>query len=416
MSPHSRALAPRPRVAFVLAGGAALGAYEVGVVRYLLEQLASDPGSPVELSILSGTSAGALNVSFLAAHADAGRERARSLGELWTTLRLRSVLRPSGLEILGMLLQGRAQLLSPPLRALRGGMLDSRPLEALFRRAAKLEHIEDHLRAGLLHAVTVSATHVASGRCISFVQTHSPLDELAVDPLLPLVAARLDARHVLASAAIPLVFPAVVIDGEAYCDGGLRQVVPLSPALHLGADAIVVINPLVASRHGVGTPPVPIDSLISPVYLAGKALNALLLDRMEVDLLRLAQLNDVLAAGERRWGPGFGEQLNRELTAHGGRPVRSVHLLRLQPSRDIGSMAAEFIASPEFARRECNLSGQILRLIGRGDPAHAGDLLSYLLFDGEFAHQLIELGWSDTQTRHLELRTFFASISGRSRQ
>lgn len=398
------------RTALILAGGAALGAYEVGAVRYLVEEVAATLGEDLALDILSGTSAGALNAGFLAAHADTPRPRAERLAALWTSLRLHHVLKPSGLDILAMLLAGRHDCL-PALRERRGGILDGRPLERVFRRHAPMERVAEHVRAGRLHALAISATHVASGRCVCFVQTAAPPPTWPDEVLLTPVPTEVRPAHVLASAAIPLLFPAVVVDGEAYCDGGLRQIVPLSPAVHLGADALVVVNPVPARSTGAPAGAARLASLASPIYLAGKALNALFLDRMEVDLARLEQVNDVLDAGERRFGPGFVDGLNRELAARGQNPLRPVRTLRLQPSQDIGRMAAEYVASAEFARRERGIAGRLLRMAGLGDPERGGDLLSYLLFDGAFAARLIDLGWADARAQHERLCELFATIS-----
>lgn len=391
--------------ALVLAGGAALGAYEVGVVRYLLEAVEPALGKPLNLDILCGTSAGAINATYLAAHADEPTRRGSGLADVWTSLELGRFLRPSALEAFGLLLDGRIDALPAPLRTLRGGLLNPGPLEAVVHASMPLPRIAEHLRAGRLQALTVSATHVASGRCVTFMQAHGPPPRWPHDPLSMAVATAIGAEHVLASAAVPLLFPAVMLDGQAYCDGGLRQVVPLSAAVHLGAASLVVVNPV-----PVPQPPgeQPRETLTSLTYLTGKALNALFLDRMEVDLARLEQLNGILEAGQRRFGPGFLHELNRELALTGREPIRPIRTLRLQPSRDIGRMAAEYAASVRFARRERGLAGRYLRHLARRDESHVGDLLSYVLFDGEFAGQLIDLGWTDAAARHGELCAFFA--------
>jgi NTE family protein len=221
---------------------------------------------------------------------------------------------------------------------------------------------------------------------------------------------RIRADHVLASAAVPLLFPAVDIDGEFYCDGGLRQNVPLSPARRLGAEGLIVVNPRYIQEDR--SPP---SSEVAearerefpdPLFVFGKAMNALLLDRIENDIRRLEKLNAVLAAGERRFGPGFGALLNEELGRSGESVLRPLDVVYIRASEDIGVLAAQYVKSPEFAKRVQGLIGRGLRRIGEGE--NEADLLSYVLFDGAFAGRLIEIGRSDARARHDELATFFA--------
>jgi len=220
--------------------------------------------------------------------------------------------------------------------------------------------------------------------------------------------AEIAAEHVLASAAVPLLFPAVEIDGHFYCDGGLRQNVPLSPARRLGANSLIVINPRYI-REDVPTPEVAEArerQYPDPFFFVGKALNALLLDRIENDIDRLERLNAVLRAGSRRFGPTFMASLNEELGRGGESGLRPLDVVYVRASRDIGVLAAEYVRSPEYARRVGGLMGRALRRIAEGETE--ADLLSYVLFDGPFAAQLIEMGRDDARARHDHLVKFFA--------
>jgi NTE family protein len=213
--------------------------------------------------------------------------------------------------------------------------------------------------------------------------------------------------HVLASASMPVLFPAVTVDRELYCDGGLRQMVPLSPALHLGARRVVMVSAVtrvddaalaVARRAAVA----------SPLYLAGKALDALFSDGVEGDLDRLRHVNLLLDAGTRRYGPGFAASLDDELVAAGAQPLRRVDVVHVQPSRDLGALAAEYVASATFARRSRGVTARVLRCLAGVGAASAGGLVAYLLFDGGFANELIALGRADARARHDELVAHFA--------
>ena len=405
------------RIGLVLGGAAALGAYEAGVIRYLMGELSADLGGPPRIHVLSGTSAGAINAGMLAAHADRPVQAALRTCELWSGIRLDRILRPSAIEALWMLLDVTGADACVPratrLRAnVRGGIFDTRRIERLFRLEMPLEQVGQHLRAGRLDAVALAATHVASGRSVIFYQARQSSLAWPPDSIVQAIHRTLQPAHALASASIPLLFPPVTIDGEAYCDGGLRQMVPLAPAIHLGAERLLVVAPLSTARGGGAEGArARRRAMSSPVYLAGKALNALLADRMEADLERLDQVNALLRAGGRRYGPGFADDIAAALVAEGRAAVRPVDCLRIQPSRDLGIMAAEYAGSREFARRERGPAGGLVRRLAAGDPERSGDLLSYLLFDGGFAAQLIDLGRADARAHRAELLEFFGAVS-----
>jgi NTE family protein len=395
--------------ALVLAGGSARGAYEVGVVRYVLEDVARALGREPPIDVLCGTSAGSINACLLAAHADKPRERGSMLAARWASLKLDDVVRPSGTELLHLAtrLVGRpARQSTRPGR--RGGILDPSGVEAIVRDAIPFERIAEHIRAGRLSGLSISTTHVASGKTVVFVQRRGGgVPAWGGDPTMVAQAAEIRCDHVLASAAVPLLFPAVEVDGQFYCDGGLRQNVPLSPARRLGADRLIVINPRYIREV---EPPPPLAearerSYPDPLFVVGKAMNALLLDRIENDIDRLQRLNAVLAAGTRRYGPGFADAINEELARVGLGKLRPLEVVYVRASQDIGVLAAEYVRSPAFAKRSRGLLARGLRRIAEGQTE--ADLLSYLLFDGEFCGRLIEIGTSDARARHDELVRFF---------
>jgi NTE family protein len=400
--------------ALVLAGGAARGAYEVGVVRHVVEDVARSLGRDVPLDLLCGTSVGAINVCALAAWADEPRARAARLESHWASLTVGDVVRFDGSEILQMFsaLIGRARPPKPG-ETRRGGLLDPRGLEAVIARAIPFERIAEHLRAGRIKAVSVSATHVATGRTMVFLQrAQAGLPHWGSDPTTSARAVTLRAEHALASAALPLLFPAVRIDRHFFSDGGLRQNVPLSPARRLGADALVVVNP----RHIA--PPGIIDAesteiteneiaFPGPFFLLGKTLNALLLDRIDSDIDRLERINKLLDAGTRHYGPRFVDELNTELGNPPNRQVRPLRAVLVRASQDIGCLAAEFVRGPVFARRTRGVLAKMMRRLAEGEARNQADLLSYLLFDGEFARQLVELGRADAAEHHEELCKLF---------
>lgn len=399
------------RTAFVLAGGAARGAYEVGVMAYIMDAVARDLGREIRLDVLCGTSVGALNACGLAAFADLGRDAAHRVVDVWTKLRLGDLVRPDtrGILTMGARLLGRRGDTGDDLVPVReGGLLDPEGLERLVARSIPFHRIQENLDAGRVDAVTVSTTHIKSGRTVVYVHRRDPiLPSWSNDPTTVARACRLTARHALASAAIPILFRAVAIDGDWHCDGGLRQNVPLSPARRLGAGRVLVVNPRYVSTAPLDDRSAE-DLFPGPLFVLGKTLNALLLDRIDTDLARLETINRILGAGSRIYGDGFVDALNGELGFAAGQGMRPMRALLVRASQDIGRMAAEFVRSPAFAEIG-GLAGRLVRRLAEPESRNEADLLSYLLFDGTFAGQLIELGRADARARHDELCAFFSA-------
>jgi NTE family protein len=405
-------LYPTPgRVALVLAGGAARGAYEVGILQYIAEEVTRDLGRDPPLDIFCGTSVGAINGCALAAFADTPRTRIHRLTTSWRSLRVDDVVRinPSHVSKFLRSAFGPAPLQSAVTDERYGGIIDPVGMEHIIRDSIPFARIEEHLRSGLLWGVTVSATHIATGNTLVFVSRHEPgLPRWSRDPKVVARRVTLRISHALASAAIPLMFPAVRIDGEFYCDGGLRQNVPLSPARHLGANRVLVISP----RYIDEVPPLPERPdpqarMPGPAFLVGKALNSLLLDRVENDIERLQRINELLLAGQRRYGPEFVREINLAMghkdPERGLRPLRA---LLVRSSQNMGKMAAEYVRSKQFGQRASGMVSRLLHKVADQTDNEA-DLLSYVLFDGEFAGQLIELGRKDARAQHRELCEFF---------
>jgi NTE family protein len=392
------------QIALVLAGGAAHGAYEVGVLDYIVRDVARALGRAPRFEIICGTSVGAINACALAAQADDPRAATSALMSTWRSLRLDTFLRP---DLGGMLAMLSAMLL-PRRRRGRGALIDARPLIELVESRVPFWRISHNLRAGHLSALAVSATHVASGRTVVFIEQRAPRREPSPRPRAETRHTRIRAPHALASSAVPLLFPGVEIDGELYCDGGLRQMLPLSPALHLGADGLLVVNP----RHPAETDEPAVQrarerAYDSPVYLVGRTLDVLLVDRVREDLDRLQHVNALLAAGERRFGPAFVRELGESLAAAGGAAVRPRATVEVRTSLDVGRLAAEHVRSPRFPRLAGRLHARLFRWLADAEGTPDATFLSYLLFDGAFADTLIELGRDDARASHEALCAMF---------
>jgi NTE family protein len=292
----------------------------------------------------------------------------------------------------------------------RGGIINPAGLRRILTDAVPFERIDGLLRDGHLRAVSVSATHVGTGKAVVFVQqSHDMLPSWGNDTTVEPRAAALGVDHALASAAIPFLFPAVSIDGELYCDGALRQNVPLSPARRLGSDALIVVSPN-CSPDSPTDPELARErerSFFGPAFLAGKTMNALLLDRVDGDVDRLNRINQILEAGVREYGPGFLAAINRQLGRDGLARLRPLESIVIRPSQNIGLLAGEFLASAGF-RRRASMTRRLFRRFAA--TSREADFGSYLLFDGRFAAELIELGRADARAHHERLARLFDSV------
>jgi NTE family protein len=409
---------PGPRRALVLSGGGARGAYEAGIIRYILEVLPDHLGQVPRFDIICGTSVGAINAAWLAATVDNPKFSFHRLGFLWRSLAFSDVVQFSYEEIWRIVRRfaGDADrrlsaLSTGPSR--EGGLLRTSHFDRIIRRELPFHKIRDNLAAGRLGSVSVSATDILTGRTTVFVQSRDALPPWTRDARRVAIDGPLTAEKVLASAAIPIFFPAVKIGRHWYCDGGLRQNTPISPALRLGADRVLVVA-LKSQSFEERIQPVlsrqePEDEAHPNLMtVAGKLLDALLLDPIDYDLAVLQRINALLGYGKEAFGDDvFIERLNDVISQHRGQGYRVVEPLLIRPSRDLGAFAADFAAS----RDDAFWGSHALKLLGRralsAEGSRESDLLSYLLFDGGFTGPLLEMGYADAEARHDELLAFF---------
>jgi NTE family protein len=281
----------------------------------------------------------------------------------------------------------------------------------LVQREISWRAVTRCLRRRKLRALSVSCTEVSTGRTVVFMQTAPDVVIPVTAPLRTLFRAdRIGPPHALASAAIPILFPPVRIDREFFLDGGLRQNTPIAPALRLGATHIFAVG---GSREvkGIATNEGGSQGPDAPglAFLLGKILNAFLLDHIDVDIELLTRLNNVLEDGTRTYGEDFADKMSSEAQRRGAPTYRRVHSLRVRPSVDIGHLASEHVRRGRF-RGDPFVTKRLLTLLDLGGGSEA-DLASYLLFDGAFCRQLIEMGRSDAKARRDELMEFFGDPS-----
>jgi NTE family protein len=419
---HGEVVVRRKRAALtglVLSGGGARGAYEAGVIKYIRNELPNRTRAQARFEIICGTSVGAINACFLAATNHSPDVQGRALADVWERLRIDGVYQVGMRELLNLprfLLgsRGRGELDDVVGPGRLGGLLNTSPLEQLVRRGTRWSLIEENLQSENLVGVCVNATHVASGKTHSFVHTKDgKVPPWTTDPTVVARAVKLGPEHALASAAIPGVFPCVDIGGEVYADGGLKLNTPISPAIRLGADRLLVIG-LRAEQEGAdesGMMPSTPDLVAqapSAAFLLGKILNSFLSDKTEYDLQRLQRFNALLEAGERAYGEGFSEALGAAMQKMRGQTYRKVESLLIRPNEDIAAVAAKHLRLGSVVTRAGPVVGPLLRRIAGTGGEREGDLLSYLMFDGEYAADLVAMGMRDADGMRSTLIEFFS--------
>ena len=367
------------QLALVMSGGGARAAYQVGMLRWLARR-----HPDLHVPILTGVSAGAINAAFLASHTDDFRTRVEKLADLWSHLTAEEVFRVDSLSLahnilrLGLKLVSGGAMVAPRSHA----AVDTKPLWSLLERALEgqgdeLPGIEANLRRGALKAVAITTSSYTTGQSITWVQGCGiPQWERAHRRSID---AKLGVRHVMASAALPIFFPAIEIDGQWFGDGGIRLTAPLSPAVHLGADRILAISTRYPRTRDEADQPA-VNGYPPPAQIVGVLFNAIFLDLFDADALAMERLNTMM------------EALPPELR----RDYRTIKLIVLRPSHDLGKLANEY---------EARLPGAF-RFMTRGlgtRETRSNDLLSLLMFQPDYLTRLIELGEADAEARRDEI-------------
>jgi len=354
--------------ALVLTGGGARAAYQVGVLAALAERTRGS-GFP----ILTGASAGAINATYLAAHPGDLSEAVQGLKAQWSRLTADIIYgsqTPTFVRILARWLEGLAlgrRDGSPGGR----GVLDTRGLRGFLTEAIDFGGIERNIASGRLRAIGLTATSYSSGQTVTFLEGGEEVPVWHRSNRMA-VRSRLTLDHLMASSAIPLIFPAVRLGAEFFGDGSVRQTFPLSPAIHFGAERILAIG----TRSTMAPPPTPVlqEKYPSVARSLGLLLDSVFMDHLDADAEVLESMNRVLADGPAE-DPSSGA-------------FRPVDFLLFRPSRDLGEIAMECV---DGLPRSIRSLARSLGAEGRG----GSDFLSYLLFDPVFTSRLIDLGYSD---------------------
>ncbi len=363
------------QMALVLSGGGARAAYQVGFLRYLARNYPH-----LHIPILTGVSAGAINAAYLANHRGSFPQAVAGLEELWKGLRVDEVFYADVWALARKVFRWGGSLVSGGMSQLSSarGLVDTEPLRSfLHRNLGSLQGVRENLKEGRLQALALTGTNYATAQSVTWIQgNHVTVWER---PNRYCIKADIAIEHVLASAALPLFFPAVRVGNDWYGDGGIRQAAPLSPALHLGADRILAITTRYDRTMEEAMVPA-IRDYPPPAQIIGTLMNSVFLDVLDKDARHLELVNDLLEKMPERKRDGH----------------RLVSLFLLRPSQELGKLAGGY---------EDRLPG-VFRFLNRGlgtSKTKSHDWLSMIMFEPGYVEHLMDIGESDAAARSEEI-------------
>ncbi len=370
--------------ALVLTGGGARAAYQVGVLSAITQFVPRNHGIP--FPIICGTSAGSINASALACYASCFHLGVKKLEWVWKNLTTNQIYKSETTQVLNYLSQGFfASFQADYAKKTPHSILNNEPLRALLNRVVDFKRIDRNILKGHLSALSITASSYTTGDSISFYQSHQYIEPWQREKRRGLYS-KINCDHLMASSAIPMVFPSVKIALEHYGDGSVHQLSPLSPAIHLGAKKIFII--------GVEQPKEPRYKLENNPHppsiatVAGHMLDSIFADTLMSDLERMQRINATLNLINK-------EKLNQQ------EGLKHIDSFLINPSHDFNTIALQYYDKLPFSIR------MLLRTVGISDDSESS-IISYLLFDKNYCQDLITLGFNDALTKEQEIRGFLS--------
>lgn len=417
-----RQAARAPTFGIVLSGGGARGAYEAGVIHFLRTGL-PHPARTQPFQIYCGSSVGAINTCYLAAQAENPDAQGGGLRKAWEELRQDQIYRRDSLAVGKLVFSSVAGITANMFRKPKlssdttgihfRGLVDTSPLPRTLRRMIPWQRLHDNVERGLLHGVSVTLTNMQNGRLEFFIHKHPTVDYFGH---YPVCYGPLEWRHVMASAAIPILFPPVDIDGTYYADGGLRLNTPMSPAIHMGADRVLVIGNHdpheAADAPSEGARPKQPPPTLGEII--GKILNSLFLDRLDYDLKQMDRINQIINWAEEVYGRDFLERINTMLRKRGitgdvaSRGLKRLSVLSISPSQDVREIFDQSIRGPKGLSGFSAFEKMLLKLLDV-DMHRGQEFLSYFLFLPDYLKALAALGYTDAKASQDRLVEFLTA-------
>jgi len=390
-----------PATGLLLTGGGARAAYQVGVLEAIADIRrgagpAAGTGNP--FPVITGTSAGAINAAALACGADDFDRVVADIAQVWSNFRAEQVYRADSLSVIGSgarwrMLLGLGRVAANWMRIKPRSLLDNAPLAQLLQRMVPLDRLPQLMRQGHVQALAVTASSYSSGEHVTFFEAAVPMEPWVRSQRLS-VRDRITHAHLLASSAIPFVFPATALPmqdhTEYFGDGSMRQSAPIAAAIHLGARRILVIG--AGRMHEPRETPAPntYSGYPTMAQIAGHALSSIFLDALAVDIERLRRINHTLGLIPEE--------------ARASSSLRPLDLLVISPSERLDVIAARHVDA---------LPGAVRHLLGGSKVAadvKGGALASYLLFDSAYTRELMALGRADAMKQRDEVLRFFGWV------
>lgn len=379
---HTGTRSEAPRLGLVLSGGGARGAYQAGVLLGIAE-IAAEKGYSHPFKIVTGVSAGAVNAASLVSSQADFADVALKLTRDWSTITAQEVFKTDAVSAgrLGFKFAMDAAIGAFYHKKMARSLLDTSPLRKYLSRSIPFDEIPNTLKSGKIESLALTAMNYSNSNSMTFVQSHNPA-VMWNRSRRRSVQSAIGVEHVMGSGAIPIFFPPVAIGDDHYGDGCLRNTAPLSPAIHLGADRLLVIGVRRPDHIAAASAQGHIEPSLARVL--GVILNALLMDAIEFDMERLARINSTV-----------------DLVPHATRDkfeLRKVEYLWIRPSQDIGKIAGGLF----------NKLPNVIRYLvgGLGSQKEASELTSYLLFDPEFCGELSKLGREDAYENREAIERF----------